>query len=333
MTKKYLIIAFIVFVLITGFGVLTYAQSSGDSLRDSFASQPFEFALIGDLPYSAEQEAKFPNLMADINRSPAAFVVHDGDIKNGSSVCDDATFVSRKQLFDNFEMPFILAYGDNEWTDCHRSKNGSYDPVERLAKLREIFSQGNQSLGKRTLTLTRQSENPQFAKFRENVRWIYHGVVFFAINMPGSNNNFGRTPEADAEYADRNSANLAWIKECFALAKRSNSKGIVLVAQANPGFEFDPTDKRRSGYNDFIATLETETGNFPGQVVFVHGDTHYFRIDKPLPYFTDETQLPRMKNFTRVETFGSPNVHWLRAFYDPENPNLFEFKQQIVPEN
>ena len=333
MTKKYLIIAFIVFVSITGIGVLTYAQSSGDSLRDSFVSRPFEFALIGDLPYSAEQEAKFPSLMADINGSPAAFVVHDGDIKNGFSVCDDATFVSRKQLFDNFEMPFIFAYGDNEWTDCHRSNNGSYDPVERLAKLREIFSQGNQSLGKRTLTLTRQSENPQFAKFRENVRWIYHGVVFFAINMPGSNNNFGRTPEADAEYADRNSANLAWIKECFALAKRSNSKGIVLVAQANPGFELDSTDKRRSGYNDFIATLETETGNFPGQVVFVHGDTHYFRIDKPLPYFTDETQLPRMKNFTRVETFGSPNVHWLRAFYDPENPNLFEFKQQIVPQN
>jgi hypothetical protein len=333
MTKKYLIIAFIVFVSITGIGVLTYAQTLGDSLRDSFVSQPFEFALIGDLPYSPEQEAKFPSLMADINRSPAAFVVHDGDIKNGSSVCDDATFVSRKQLFDNFERPFILVYGDNEWTDCHRSKNGSYDPVERLAKLREIFSKGNQSLGKRTLTLTRQSENRQFAKFRENVRWIYHGVVFFAINMPGSNNNFGRTPEADAEYADRNSANLAWIKECFALAKRSNSKGILLVAQANPGFELDPTDKRRSGYNDFIATLETETGNFPGQVVFVHGDTHYFRIDKPLPYFTDETQLPRMKNFTRVETFGSPNVHWLRAFYDPENPNLFEFKQQIVPEN
>jgi len=333
MTKKYLIIAFIVFVSITGIGILAYAQSSGDSLRDSFVSRPFEFALIGDLPYSAEQEAKFPNLMADINRSRAAFVVHDGDIKNGSSVCDDATFVSRKQLFDKFEMPFILVYGDNEWTDCHRSKNGSYDPVERLAKLREIFSQGNQSLGKRTLTLTRQSENPQFAKFRENVRWIYHGVVFFAINMPGSNNNFGRTPEGDAEYADRNSANLAWIEECFALAKRSNSKGIVLVAQANPGFEFDPTDKRRSGYNDFIATLETETANFPGQVVFVHGDTHYFRIDKPLPRFTDEPQLPRMKNFTRVETFGSPNVHWLRAFYDPENPNLFEFKQQIVPQN
>ncbi|MEG4320870.1 MULTISPECIES: hypothetical protein [unclassified Microcoleus] len=325
MTKKSLILACIVFLSITTLGILSYAENSGDRY--------FEFALIGDLPYSAEQEANFPNLIADINRSPAAFVVHDGDFKSGSTLCDDATFVKGKQLFENFNMPFILAYGDNDWTDCHRKKNGSYDPVERLAKLREIFSKGTQSLGKRTLTLTRQSENPQFAKYRENVRWSYHGVVFLAINMPGSNNNFGRTPEQDKEYADRNSANLAWIKESFASAKRSNSKGIILVAQANPGFELDPADKRRSGYNDFIAALETETRNFPGQVVYVHGDTHYFRIDKPLPRFTDETQLPRLKNFTRVETFGSPNVHWLRAFYDPKNPNVFEFKQQIVPQN
>ena len=324
MIKKYLIVGFIIFASVICLGTLSYAQSAAD--------KPFEFALIGDLPYSPEQETKFPSLIADINISPAAFVVHDGDIKSGSSLCDDATFVSRKQLFDNFEMPFILAYGDNEWTDCHRKNNGSYDPVERLAKLREIFSQGSQSLGKRTLTLTRQSENPQFAKYRENVRWIYHGVVFFAINMPGSNNNFGRTSEQDKEYADRNSANLAWIKECFALAHRDNSKGIMLIAQANPGFELEPTDKRRSGYNDFIAALETETRNFQRQVVFVHGDTHYFRIDKPLPRFTDETQLPRIKNFTRVETFGSPNLHWLRAFYDPKNPNVFEFKQQIVPQ-
>jgi hypothetical protein len=328
MNKKYVIFALISCCLITGFSLLnsvTYARDFGD--------KSFEFALIGDLPYSAEQEAKFTNLIADINRSPAAFVVHDGDFKNGSTLCDDATFLSRKELFQKFEIPFILVYGDNEWTDCHRSNNGSYDPVERLAKLREIFTQGNQSQGKKTLTLTRQSENPQFAKYRENIRWNYQGIIFLGINMPGSNNNFGRTPEGDREYADRNAANLAWIKESFALASRSHSKGIMLIAQANPGFELDPTDNRRSGYNDFIATLETEASKFKGQVVFVHGDTHYFRIDKPLPRFTDETQLPRMKNFTRVETFGSPNVHWLRASYEPQNPNVFEFKEQIVPQN
>jgi hypothetical protein len=41
----------------------------------------------------------------------------------------------------------------------------------------------------------------------------------------------------------------------------------MLIAQANPGFELDPTDKKRSGYNDFIAALETESSKFKGQVV------------------------------------------------------------------
>lgn len=192
MTKKYVIFALISLALITGFSLLnsvSYARNLGD--------KGFEFALIGDLPYSAEQEAQFTNLIADINRSPAAFVVHDGDFKNGSTVCDDATFVSGKELFQNFEIPFILVYGDNEWTDCHRSNNGSYDPVERLAKLREIFTQGNQTQGKKTLTLTRQSENPKFTKYRENIRWNYQEIMFCGINIPGINNNFGRTPEGD----------------------------------------------------------------------------------------------------------------------------------------
>lgn len=30
--------------------------------------------------------------------------------------------------------------------------------------------------------------------------------------MTGSNNGLGRTPEGDEEYADRNRANLAWLK-------------------------------------------------------------------------------------------------------------------------
>ena len=34
--------------------------------------------------------------------------------------------------FNNFEAPFIYTPGDNEWTDCHRENNGSFDPIERL---------------------------------------------------------------------------------------------------------------------------------------------------------------------------------------------------------
>ncbi|MBD2058957.1 metallophosphoesterase [Oculatella sp. FACHB-28] len=290
----------------------------------------FSFALIGDLPYDNDQIEKFGNLTDQINQSDSRFVVHDGDFKSGTDLCSDEVFAQRKQLFDRFELPLIYVPGDNEWTDCYRESNGSYDPLERLEKFRDLFTQGNQSLGKRTLSLSRQSENSRFAKFRENVRWSYGDVLFVGLNVTGSNNGFGRTPEGDAEYRERNIANLAWMQEAFTLAKQNGDRGIMLIIQANPNFELEPAE--RTGFNDFLGALETETFNFRGQVVLVHGDSHYFRIDKPLLHFTHEG-IPPLENFTRVETFGSPNVHWLRATVNASNPNLFEFEQMIVDAN
>lgn len=298
--------------------------------NQSLAAVKFDFGLIGDLPYNPEQESKFQNLIQDMNRARLTFIVHDGDFKSGSTLCNDETFYQRYNLFNTFVHPFIFVPGDNEWTDCHRANNGGYDPLERLAKLREIFFQGDQSQGKRTIALTRQSNDPQYSKFRENVRWIYNNIVFVGLNIPGSNNNFGRTPEADAEYYERNAATLAWLRDGFAIAKRNGSKGIMLIIQANPGFELPATDPNRTGYNEFLAALEAETVAFKKPVVLVHGDSHYFRIDKPL---VGSRSQSRIENFTRVETFGSPDVHWLRATVDFKDPNLFSFQQEIVEPN
>jgi hypothetical protein len=38
-------------------------------------------------------------------------------------------------------------------------------------------------------------------------------------------------------------------------------------------------------------------------------------------------------NFTRVETFGARNTHWVHATIDLNDPNLFKFEPRIVPEN
>ena len=46
--------------------------------------------------------------------------------------------------------------------------------------------------------------------------------------------------------------------------------------------------------------LTEETGHFVGEVVRVYGDVHFFKVGKPL---LDQAHL--IKNFTRVETFGS----------------------------
>ncbi|MFB2768723.1 metallophosphoesterase [Pelatocladus sp. BLCC-F211] len=317
------LIPFCLFILSATFVASTIAQASFDPGEP----RRFEIALIGDLPYDAEQEAKYQDLIQDINKSRSRFVIHDGDFKSGSSLCSDELFQQRFQLFQQFKHPLIYIFGDNEWTDCHRPAAGGYDSIERLAKLRELFTQGNQSLGQRTITLTRQSDNPKYTKFRENVRWTLGNVLFAGIHVVGSNNNLGRNAENDAEYAERNSANLAWLKEAFALAKASNNLGLVLVIHANPNFDLPPTDAQRTGFNDFINVLQTELQEYSKPVILVHGDSHYFRIDKPLNISNGNL----ITNFTRVETFGSPNVHWLRVTVEPRNPNLFEVTQEILP--
>jgi hypothetical protein len=305
------------------------AQNGGAPRANAAGNGHFSFALIGDMPYGPEGDAKFPDTRADINADRTlAFVVHDGDIKNGSSLCNDQMYQDRLVLFNEFEAPFIYVPGDNEWTDCHRANNGGYDPLERLTLLRTLFFPDDKSLGSKTLTLERQSAQPQFALYRENVRWTVHNVLFVGLHIVGSNNNLGRTPVQDVEYAARNAANLAWLQESFDLARSTGVKAVMLIIQANPGFELAPN--ARTGFNDFLAALQAETLAFDGPVVLVHGDSHYFRIDKPM---LGARSNRRVENFTRVETFGENDNHWLHVSVDPGNPNVFVFNQRIVAAN
>lgn len=288
-------------------------------------AQTFDFALIGDMPYDAAQTTNFfPNLIAALNRAPLAFVVHDGDIKSGASPCTDEIFEERRRQFATFEHPLIYILGDNEWTDCAHLTNG-FDPGERLHKLREMFTPGDESLGRRKLKLTRQSEDRQFSLYRENVRWVMGEVVFAGLNVPGASNNYGQP-----EFAARNAANLAWIKESFALARQGPHRAVMLILQANPFPERGGTNQVHSGFKPMLDLIEQETIAFGKPVVLVHGDSHYFRIDRPL---SGTKSKRRLENFTRVETFGNPDVHWLQVTLEPDDPNVFTFRPRTVMGN
>lgn len=290
------------------------------------STTPFEFALIGDMPYTDEATTNaFPNLIDEINRAPMAFVIHDGDIKSGSTPCTDEVFHERYRQFQSFRHPLVYIFGDNEWQDCRGNRTNKFDPLERLNKLREIFAKGDRTLGRRTFRLTRQSEQGQFEEFRENVRWTYGDVLFAGFNLPGDANNYGQP-----EYKKRHEANLSWLKESFTAAREQNRRGIMLIIQANPHFDLASTNLLRLGFNEFLAALENETIEFRKPVVLVHGDTHYFRIDKPL---VGTKSKRRLENFTRVETFGYPDVHWLKVRVDWRDPNLFSFDPRIVRKN
>ncbi len=315
----------ITFLILT-FILVSHEAYAEPSEKEGLNTPRFTFALIGDMPYTQPQLQTFPVFLQKLDAEKLAFVVHDGDFKNGRTLCDDATFYQRKTLFDASAHPFIFVPGDNEWTDCHRANNGAYDPLERLNKLRELFFAGDYSLGQRTLKLTRQSATPNYTKFRENVIWSYGDATFAGLNIPGSNNNLGRTPAMDAEYRERNAANLVWLHQVFSTAQQRQSLGVMIIIQADPGFELASTDPQRTGYNDFLKALEQETLTYGKPVVLVHGDSHYFRIDKPL---LDSLTQQHIAHFTRVETFGETDTGWLRVEVDPKDPNLFVFKPYL----
>ena len=291
------------------------------------ASAGFSFAVFGDTPYWEAERALLPRMLEEIARDAPAFVVHVGDFKSGASVCDDAVFRDRLQLFDASPVPLVYTPGDNDWTDCDRVIAGGYAPEERLARLRELFFAGEESLGRRRIALERQSRDPAFAAYRENARWRLGPVLFVTLNMPGSNNNIGRASAPNAEFIARGRANRAWIDSSFALARRKRLAGVVLMMQADPDLEAAARGRPKPAYRALLQQLAAQVEAFPGQVVLVHGDGHVMQVDRPL--------LRRgggpPPNFTRVETYGSPFMGWIKVTVDDAAPGLFRFESHPYP--
>jgi len=258
----------------------------------------FTFAALGDAPYTRFEEALFPDMLAGMSNEDLAFVVHVGDFKSARAPCSDALFRQRREWFDLVRHPFVYVPGDNEWTDCHGFQAGGHDPLERLAKLRELFSGGEESLGRRRIKLARQSPD-----YPEHARWRHGDVLFVTLNVPGPDNNARHLPE---EFRNRSAAVARWLEQSFNFARGERLRAVVIFMQANPWIS--PTS-RYFGFRELLATLARETLGFDGEVLLVHGDTHRFRVDSPL---RDPATGAPVTNFTRAEVFGSPGMNWVR---------------------
>jgi hypothetical protein len=307
----------------------------------------YTVALFGDMPYGAAGRDEYPRLLADINGARVRFSVFDGDLKaGGDGACTDALYTQSRDWFNSLDRPVVVVPGDNDWTDCwgrYGPGTGGFDPLERLDHERQVFYPTNQSLGRHTMTVQRESDEPGYQAYRENVRWISGPVMYLGLNVQGSNDNLphagvdGETrPDSEiarmaAEHRQREQANLHWLEESYALATRLGLKGVLVDWQADPNFNNEQhlQPAQYDGFAEILPALRTQVIAFPGQSVLVHGDSHYFKLDKPLNY--DNGQV--VAKFTRVETFGASNTHWVAATVDPSDPNLFEFSPRIVPGN
>lgn len=371
--RKICLIAVAVPLLVSSAINLVAAGENENKTEKSSISltETYSIGLWGDLPYSDVQaQVGVPNLIADMNAQKLAFTVHNGDLKAGNGIvgsitpttCADALYTQSLGFFNSLKSPAMFTPGDNDWTDCDRDSNGPYNSLERLDHERQVFFSKNSSLGQRKLTQEVQTaplclgSAGGLVSCVENRRWTVGGVTYATLNIQGSCNNLCDTAPDSAEYTARNAANIAWMQETFAVAKSKNSAAVMLISQANPGWDQtdgtraplrDPktlveTDTNPDGYKDFLLALRNEVITFRKPVAYVHGDSHYYRVDKP---FLDANGK-RLENFTRVETFGdnasktipsdpkdTNDVQWVKVIVNPSSREVFSYQAQIVPGN
>ncbi len=330
-------------------------ESKGE--KEGERGDEFSYAVIGDIPYGAPQIAQFPKVIAQINADPdVQMVSHLGDIKSGSSLCTDAYFAQIRASFDTFADPLIYTPGDNEWTDCHRTNNGSYNPLERLAAIRNVFfPTPGLTLGQKKMRVQSQAN----AGFPENVRYDKQDVAFAAVHIVGSNNSLvnwtgktAPTPEQLAEYETRTAAGIKLVNDTFAHANDEHSRAVVIQLQADM---FDPTLQcaagkippcppvfaEWNGFQAFIQNLAVQSAAFNGPVYLFDGDSHVFNVDQPLAtgsswpsaygpgnwlkFYGVSTPV---NNLTRITIDGSTGVNnWLKVTISENNPAVLSWSK------
>jgi hypothetical protein len=358
------------------FSVAAVADDDGKENK-SRSENAFSFAAIGDWPY-ANTAVKPPkrvlfdnaNLLSDsINADPdVSLVLHIGDIHSGSEPCTGAGLASVPPasipsydqsvfgFFEKFNPPFVYTPGDNEWTDCHKTKQlTSGAPMNELAAVRGLFFPNpGMTLGVHKKHVSTQAldfdrDHPEDAQFVENVMWQQRGVVFVTVNMPGSNNdglpwsgNANKLPVAPfldeparvREAAQRTLADLRWLDKAFDRAEDERAKAVVIGLQADM---FDPAAIVTGGdglgnYTIFVQELAQRSLRFGRPVLLINGDSHVFGADQPLADPTSATgkihNTPPVPNLTRITVQGSTTApaEWLKVSIDTDTPAVFSWK-------
>ncbi len=311
------------------------------------AQAAFAFALIGDIPYNPLEAGMLAPLFESFD-ADLSFAIHIGDLKASWERCDDSLLGARLALLATSPVPLVFVPGDNEWTDCGRTRAGAFDPRERLDWLRKhVFSKaaplaaslvaqpgeparsGPATDPSPFVGLERQADR-RADGLPENLRWRHGGVRFVSLNVPGSNNGLAADGLDANDWRTRLQLNAAWLRDSYELARRDREVAMVVIAHANVGFDRDSNDAGRAsgagrsgamtvdrlmgrtdGYAALRALLFEASNAFEGPTLFLHGDSHHHRIERLSP------------KLMRVESYGSPFSNlWVRidvnpAAYDP----------------
>jgi hypothetical protein len=347
-------------------GIVLPATASAQSAHHATTLAVYGDSPYGLNPTDNSQVLATPAFIDSINADPnVSRVIHVGDIHSGKSFCTEAYDRTVRGLWNSFEDPLVYTPGDNEWADCHKTGEGggkwnattqqidyvknadgslaNYaggDPVANLQLIRSLFfAKPGNTLGQHSEEVISQAKAydrrfPTDKQFVENVMWENDGIVYVTVNIPGGSNNntdiwYG-TPTMSAaqstEIATRTAADLRWIDAGFRFAKSNDSKGIVLVEQADM-WDFDGKPvSHLSEYKPFVEHIAQGTLAFKKPVLLLNGDSHVYKSDNPLAITDAQSTIHHVgydvPNFHRVVVHGSTTpLEWLRLTVDANASN------------
>ena len=354
---------------------------NGNPINEGSAN-PLTLAVYGDWPYSQALLDTAPLLIYSINSdSKVRLVMHVGDIHSGSMPCTGAGLnplpaTSQPlwnqgifELFEQFKDSVVYTPGDNEWTDCHKTKEfTSGYPLNELASVRNLFfANPGYTLGGRAKQVLTQAQafdpaHSTDAQFVENVMWEESQVVFVTLNVPGSNNDTlpwkggsktvpGNPPYSTdpfvppflnetaraQEVAERTAADMRWLQTAFARAEVDGAKAVLIGLQADM---WDPAALVPGGdglnaYDGLVQELANLCVHFGRPVLLLNGDSHVYEADHPLLDPDSATGkihgTQAVPNLTRITVEGSTNKprEWLRLTIDPRSPQIFSWENVV----
>jgi hypothetical protein len=319
-------------------GAIAQAHAEGNA--------PLGFAVISDAVSRPADEAPVRRMLDAIGRDGSiAFIVYDGNFKDGGEQCRDSIYQSRHDLLDASRTPLVLLLGQHDWADCGLAHAGAYDPVERLDFVRQLFFADPNSLGQSPLTLSRESDVARFRTFREIVRWQAQGIAFIGLNAPSPNNHYLTAGGRNGEFEDRAVATTFWLEHAAESARRTEMRALVVLLQGDPDFSryerrerfswlrFSRANQPRDGFLELKRSLVKAAEIFRGPVLVIHGtdatEPNGFHIDQPLR--NDKGLI--VTNLTRVAiAFKKPQSQWLEVQSDAQWHPPFRLRLRDVKE-
>jgi hypothetical protein len=298
-----------------------FAAAAAENPFLSAYTRTTSIAVYGDAPYGTgpTDTSEFlatPAFIESINTDrDVSLVLHVGDIHSGKQYCTLAYDQSIYDLWTAFGRPLVYTPGDNEWTDCHKPKEGGHqvdadgnpidyadgNPAANLELIRSIFfSDPGLTLGRPMPVISQRyffdRSHWSDSNYVENVMFVKSNVLFVALNIPGGSNNdtdiwFGESTMSQAqadEVSERTGADIRWLDTAFRLARLLRVSAVVIQTQADmwdldgtaPGNGTDPAP-HLAAYEDIIGKMAAEAKAFRKPVLLFNGDSHVYRSDNP----------------------------------------------------